>query len=98
VQNAERARRARAKYYNNFFAFRAPRAATALVGMIGGRRASTGHGHRLASRTTTSPGRDRAVGDWLNDVRCCEGRCGFAMAQAPDELKAVASDVLEADA
>ena len=39
------------------------------------------------------------MGDWLNDVPMLQrvGR-GFAMAQAPDELKAVASDVLEADA
>jgi hypothetical protein len=39
-----------------------------------------------------------AVGDWLNDVPMFK-RAGrsFAMAQAPDEVKAAASDVLEAD-
>jgi hydroxymethylpyrimidine pyrophosphatase-like HAD family hydrolase len=39
-----------------------------------------------------------AVGDWLNDIPMLK-RAGrsFAMAQAPDEVKAVATDVLVAD-
>jgi Cof subfamily protein (haloacid dehalogenase superfamily) len=39
-----------------------------------------------------------AVGDWLNDIPMLK-RAGrsFAMAHAPDEVKRVASDVLEAD-
>jgi hypothetical protein len=39
------------------------------------------------------------VGDWLNDIPmlACAGR-SFAMRQAPEEVKAAATDVLEADA
>jgi hydroxymethylpyrimidine pyrophosphatase-like HAD family hydrolase len=39
------------------------------------------------------------VGDWLNDIPMlkCAGR-SFAMKQAPEEVKAAATDVLEADA
>ena len=40
-----------------------------------------------------------AVGDWLNDIPMMQaaGR-SFAMAQAPDNVKAAATDLLEADA
>jgi hydroxymethylpyrimidine pyrophosphatase-like HAD family hydrolase len=39
-----------------------------------------------------------AVGDWLNDIPMLEaaGR-SFAMAHAPDEVKAAATEVLDAD-
>jgi hydroxymethylpyrimidine pyrophosphatase-like HAD family hydrolase len=53
----------------------------------------------LCQHYGVAPEETVAVGDWLNDVPMLRrvGR-GFAMAQAPDEVKAVASDVLKADA
>ena len=53
----------------------------------------------LAQHYGVAPEEIVAVGDWLNDIPMLRrvGR-GFAMAQAPDEVKAVASEVLDADA
>jgi HAD superfamily hydrolase (TIGR01484 family) len=86
----------------SFPAFRAPRAgAGASWGMVV-RAAGIDKGTAidwLCQHYGVAPEEIVAVGDWLNDVPMLQrvGR-GFAMAQAPDELKAVASDVLEADA
>lgn len=52
----------------------------------------------IARHHGVSPAEVVAVGDWLNDIPLLEaaGR-SFAMAQAPGEVKAAASDQLEAD-
>jgi HAD superfamily hydrolase (TIGR01484 family) len=52
----------------------------------------------LASHYGITPEEIVVVGDWLNDIPMLK-RAGrsFAMAQAPDEVKAAATDVLEAD-
>jgi len=54
---------------------------------------------RIAAHYGVSLEETVAVGDWVNDVTMLRaaGR-GFAMGQAPDEVKAAATDVLEADA
>jgi hydroxymethylpyrimidine pyrophosphatase-like HAD family hydrolase len=53
----------------------------------------------IATHHGIDPSEVVAVGDWLNDIPMLE-RAGrsFAMGQAPDEVKAAATDVLEADA
>ncbi len=53
----------------------------------------------IAEHYGVSPAETVAVGDWLNDIPMMKaaGRA-FAMAQAPDNVKAAASDLLEADA
>jgi hydroxymethylpyrimidine pyrophosphatase-like HAD family hydrolase len=52
----------------------------------------------LAAHHGITPEEIVAVGDWLNDIPMLR-RAGrtFAMGQAPDEVKAAATDVLEAD-
>lgn len=52
----------------------------------------------LAAHHGVTPEEMVAVGDWLNDIPMLR-RAGrtFAMGQAPDEVKAAATDVLEAD-
>lgn len=52
----------------------------------------------MAARRGISPDEVVAVGDWLNDVPMLRaaGR-SFVMAQAPDEVKDAATDLLEAD-
>ena len=52
----------------------------------------------LAAHYGTTPEQIVVVGDWLNDIPMLR-RAGrsFAMAQAPDEVKEAATDVLEAD-
>jgi hydroxymethylpyrimidine pyrophosphatase-like HAD family hydrolase len=52
----------------------------------------------IARHEGVDPAQTIAVGDWLNDIPmlCAAGR-SFAMAHAPDEVKRVASDVLDAD-
>jgi hydroxymethylpyrimidine pyrophosphatase-like HAD family hydrolase len=52
----------------------------------------------IARHYRIDPSEVVAVGDWLNDIPMlkCAGR-SFAMAQAPDVVKASATDVLEAD-
>jgi hydroxymethylpyrimidine pyrophosphatase-like HAD family hydrolase len=52
----------------------------------------------LAAHHGITPEEMVAVGDWLNDIPMLR-RAGrtFAMGQAPDEVKAAATDVLEAD-
>jgi hypothetical protein len=105
VQSAEHALNQRAAgllQTVSFPAFRAPRAGdSASWGMIV-RAAGVDKGTAigwLSQHYGVAPEEIVAVGDWLNDIPMLRsvGR-GFAMAQAPDELKAVASDVLEADA
>ncbi len=53
----------------------------------------------IAEHYGVSPVETVAVGDWLNDIPMMQaaGRA-FAMAQAPDNVKAAATDLLEADA
>lgn len=53
----------------------------------------------IAEHYGVSPAETVAVGDWLNDIPMLQaaGRA-FAMAQAPDDVKAAATDLLEADA
>jgi hydroxymethylpyrimidine pyrophosphatase-like HAD family hydrolase len=53
----------------------------------------------IAEHYGLTPSEVVAVGDWLNDIPMLRvaGR-SFAMAQSPDEVKAVATDQLEADA
>jgi HAD superfamily hydrolase (TIGR01484 family) len=104
VQNAERALNQRAPgllQAVTFPAFRAPRSGdSASWGMIV-RAAGVDKGTAidwLSGHYGIAPEEIVAVGDWLNDVPMLRRvGCGFAMAQAPDELKAVASAVLDAD-
>lgn len=53
----------------------------------------------IAEHYGVSPAETVAVGDWLNDIPMMHaaGRA-FAMAQAPDNVKAAATDLLDADA
>ncbi len=53
----------------------------------------------IAQHHGVDPSEVVAVGDWLNDIPMLE-RAGrsFAMAQAPEQVKAAATDQLEADA
>jgi len=105
VQGAERALNERAAgllQTVSFPAFRAPRAGDSHSwGMIV-RAAGIDKGTAidwLAQHYGVAPEEIVAVGDWLNDIPMLRrvGR-GFAMAQAPDEVKAAASEVLDADA